>query len=95
MTTTLFHDLMHKEVEVYVDDMKIKSETRESHLLVLEKFLHRVDKYNLRLNPKKCVFEVTSGTLLGHIVGACGKEVDLEKIRAITEMVAPKTVKEV
>ena len=59
MATTLFHDLMHKEVEVYVDDMMIKSETREGHLLALEKFLHRVDKYNLRLNPKKCVFRVT------------------------------------
>ena len=53
MATTLFHDLMHKEVEVYVDDVMIKSETREGHLLALEKFLNRVDQYNLRLNPKK------------------------------------------
>ena len=95
MATTLFHDLMHKEVEAYVEDMMIKLETREGHLLALEKFLHRVDKYNLKLNPKKCVFGVTSGTLLGHIVGARGIEVDPEKVRAITEMVAPKTVKEV
>ena len=64
-------------------------------MLALEKFLHRVDKYDLRLNPKKCVFGVTSGTLLGHIVGARGIEVDPEKIKAITEMVAPKTIKEV
>ena len=69
METTLFYDLMHKVVELYIDGMMIKSETRESHLLVLEKFLHRVDKYNLRLNPKKCIFGVTSGTLLGHTVG--------------------------
>ena len=95
MATTLFHDLMHKVVEVYVDDMMIMSKTREGHLLALEKFLHREDKYSLRLNPKKCVFSVTSGTLLGHTVGAHGIEVDPEKIKAITEMTAPKIVKEV
>ena len=96
MATTLFHDLMHKEVEIYVDDMMIKSETREGHLLALEKFLHRVDKYDLRLNPKKCVFGVTSGTLLGHIVGARGIEVDPEKIKAIIEMVtlSPRILEE-
>ena len=95
MATTLFHDLMHKEIEVYVDDMMVKSETRDGHIEALEKFLQRVDKYNLRLNPKKCVFGVTSGKLLGHTVGMGGIEVDSEKIKAITEMPAPKTEKEV
>ena len=95
MATTLFHDLMHKEIEVYVDDMMVKSETREGHIEELEKFLERVDKYNLRLNPKKCVFGVTSGKLLGHTVGMGGIEVDPEKIKAIIEMPAPKTEKEV
>ena len=79
MATTLFHDQMYKLVEVYVDDMMIKSETREGHLLALEKFLHRVGKYNLKLNLKKYVFDVTSGTLLGHTLGARGIEVDPEK----------------
>ena len=55
MATTLFHDLMHKEIEVYVDDMMVKSETRDGHIEALEKFIERVDNYNLRLNPKKCV----------------------------------------
>ena len=95
MATTLFHDLMHKDIEVYVDDMMVKSETRIGHIEALEKFLQRVDKYNLRLNPKKCVFGVTSGKLLGHTVGLGGIEVDSEKIKAITEMPAPKTEKEV
>ena len=45
----------HNEVEVYVDDMMVKSETREGHFEALDKFLARLKKYNLRLNPKKCI----------------------------------------
>ena len=70
--TALFHDMMHKEVEVYVNDMMVKLETREGHFKALYKFLERLEKYNLRLNPKKCVFRVTSGKLLGHIVSERG-----------------------
>ena len=53
--TALFHDMMHKEVEVFMDDMMIKSETREEHFKALDKFLERLERYNLQLNPKKCV----------------------------------------
>ena len=52
VVTALFHDMMHKEVEVYVDDMMVKSEIREGHFKALDKFLARLEKYNLRLNPK-------------------------------------------
>ena len=93
--TALFHDMMHKEVEVYVDDMMVKLETREGHFEALDKFLARLEKYNLRLNPKKCVFGVTSGKLLGYIVSERGIEVDLDKIKAIQEMPVPKTEKNV
>ena len=68
MAMTLFHDMMHKEIEVYVDDMMVKSATRVDHFEALDRFLARVEKYNLRLNPKKCIFGVTSGKLLRHIV---------------------------
>ena len=68
--------MMHKEVEVYVDDMMVKSETREKYFEALDKFLARLEKYNLRLNPKKCIFGVTSGKLLGHIVSERGIEVE-------------------
>ena len=93
--TTLFHDMMHKEVEVYVDDMMVKSETWEGHFEALDKFLARLEKYNLRLNPKKCVFRVTSRKLLGHIVSERGIEVDPDKIKAIQEMLVPKIEKDV
>ena len=79
--TALFHDMMHKEVDVYVDDMMVKSETREGYFEALDKFLARLEMYNLRLNPKKCIFGVTSGKLLGHIVSERGIEVDPDKIK--------------
>ena len=95
MATTLLHDMIHKEIEVYVDDMMVKSPTRERHFEALEKFLDRAEKYNLRLNLKKCTFGVASGKLLGHIVSKSGIEVDPDKVKAISEMSTPKTEKEV
>ena len=95
VTTALFHDMMHKEVEAYVDDMMVKLETREGHFEALDKFLARLERYNLRLNPKKCVFGVTSGKSVGHIVSKRGIEVDSDKIKAIQEMPIPKMEKDV
>lgn len=66
--TTLLHDMIHKEVEVYVDDMIVKSVDREGHLTALEKFLEWAKKYNLQLNPHKCAFGVTAGKLLGFMI---------------------------
>ena len=60
--------MIHKEIEVYVNDMMVKSLTREGHFEALDKFLAWVKKYNLRLNQKKYILEVMSGRLLGHII---------------------------
>ena len=51
MATFLLHDMMHNEVEVYVDDMIVKSKDRENHAINLRKFFKRIKKYRLRLNP--------------------------------------------
>ncbi|RVW76532.1 Retrovirus-related Pol polyprotein from transposon 17.6 [Vitis vinifera] len=71
--TTLFHDMMHRDVEVYVDDMIVKSRDRADHLAVLQRFFERIRQFRLRLNPKKCTFGVASGKLLGHIVSERGR----------------------
>ena len=55
---TLFHDMIHKEIEVYVDDMIAKSQTEEEHIANLEKLFARLRKFTLRLNPNKCRFRV-------------------------------------
>ena len=85
------HDLIHKEVEVYVDDMIVKSKDCEGHVLVLRKFFERIQFYKLQLNSKKCTFGVISRKLLRFMVSQRGIEVDLEKIKAIVEMKPPRT----
>ena len=92
---TLFHDMMHREIEVYVDDMIAKSASEEEHIVNLKKLFERLRKYKLRLNPSKCTFGVRSGKLLGFIVSQKGIEVDPDKVRAIQEMSHPRTEKEV
>jgi len=94
-TTTLLHDLIHKEVEFYVDDMIVKSKNLEGHISALRKFFERIQFYKLRLNSKKCTFGVISGKLLGFMVSQRGIEVDPEKIKAILEMKLPRTEKEI
>ena len=95
VASTLFHDMMHRNVEVYVDDMIVMSHHRANHLAALERFFQRIKKFKLRLNPNKCIFDVSSGKLLGYMVSEWGIEVDPDKIRAILNMLAPKTEKEV
>lgn len=93
--TVLFHDVMHKEMEVYVDDMIAKTKAEEDHLTDLRKIFERMRRYDLKLNSNKCVFGPPSGKLLGFIVSRRGIEIDSTKIKAITEMSAPRTGKEV
>ena len=57
--------MMHRDVEVYVDDMIVKSQDMADHLAALQRFFERIRQFRLRLNPKKCTFGVTSGKLLG------------------------------
>ncbi|RVX11377.1 Retrovirus-related Pol polyprotein from transposon 297 [Vitis vinifera] len=87
--------LCHLDVKVYVDDMIVKSRDRTDHLAALQRFFERIRQFRLRLNPKKCTFGVASGKLLGHIVSERGIEIDPEKIRAILDMPAPRTEKEI
>lgn len=90
---TLFHDMIHKEIEVYVDDMISKSQTEEVHLVHLKKLFERLREFKLRLNPNKCTFGVRSGKLLGFIVCQKGIEVDPDKVKAIQNMPPPQTEK--
>ena len=93
--TTLLHDMIHKEVEVYIDDMIVKSKSKDGHFVALRNFFERLRKFGIRLNPKKCTFGVTSGKLLGFLITQRGIEVDPSKIKAIAEIVPPKNENEV
>ena len=63
--TAIFHDMLHVDMEDYVDDILVKSKTRNDHLRVLKRVFDRLKQHQLRLNPQKCAFGVSSGKLLG------------------------------
>ena len=87
--TTLFHDMMHKDIEFYVDDMIVKSCDKADHWAALELFFQRIKSFRLRLNPKKCTFGVTFRKLLGYMIHERGIGVDPDRIRAILDMPQP------
>ncbi|PKI70913.1 hypothetical protein CRG98_008708, partial [Punica granatum] len=91
---TLFHDMMHKKVEFYVDDMIAKSKEGEDHLVNLKRLFDRLKEYKLRLNSAKCTFGARSGKLLGFVVSERGIEVDPDIVKAIKELPPPSTVRE-
>ena len=91
----IFHDMIHKKIELYVDDVIIKSRKSSDHLTHLKKFFNHSSHHNLKLNPAKFTFGVLAGKLLGFIVIKRGIELNLSKINAIQELPPPNTKKEV
>ena len=79
----IFDDMLHKNVKCYVDDLVVKSRKREDHLQDLCMVFDRLRRYQLKMNPLKCAFGVTSGKFLGFIVRHRDIEVDQSKIAAI------------
>ena len=91
----MFERQIRRNVEVYVDDMLIKSKEEEDHLDDLKETFNTLRQYNMKLNPSKCAFRVSSGKFLGFMVLQRGIEANLEKVKAILEMSSSRTVKEV
>jgi hypothetical protein len=73
-----FHDQIGRNVEVYVDDMLVKSKKDEDHLIDLKETFQTLRRYNMKLNPAKCVFGVSSGKFLGFMVSQRGIEANPE-----------------
>jgi hypothetical protein len=92
--TAMFHDMMHKEIEDYVDDIVVKSKKREDHLETLRKVFDRCRLYKLKMNPLKCAFGVSARKFLGFLVHNRGIDVDPAKASAIATMKAPTSHKE-
>ncbi|KAK0575146.1 hypothetical protein LWI29_034598 [Acer saccharum] len=82
-------------MEVYMDDMLTKSTTVEKHTEDLKETFDVLRKYQMKLNPSKCVFGVPSGRFLGFQVHQRGIKVNPEKIKALEGMASPKTLKDV
>ncbi|KAK4833192.1 hypothetical protein QYF36_000303 [Acer negundo] len=95
LVNRIFALQIRRNMEVYVDDMLTMSVMIEKHTSDLRETFEVLRKYKMKLNPNKCVFGEPSGRFLGFQVHQRGTEVKPEKIKALVDMVSPKTLKEV
>ena len=95
MMTRMFKSQLEKNIEIYIDDMVVKSKVVSEHLGDLGKILEVFRKYKLRLNASKCSFGVGSGKFLGYMVTHKGIELNPDQIKAINKLQSPWNPKEV
>ena len=88
----MFAHQIGRNIQVYVDDMLVKSIREDDHLDDLKENFDTLHSYNMKLNPNKCAFGVMVGKFLGFMVSQRGIEVNLDKIQAIMELTPPKNV---
>ena len=93
MVTEVFKPQIGRNMEVYVDDMIVKSKIAIDHLFDLRETFDRLRFFQMKLNPQKSVFGAVSGKFLGFLVSRRGVEANPKKIRAVLDMRPPATVK--
>ena len=86
MMTRMFESLLGKNIEIYIDDMVVKSKVVSEHLGDLRVIFKILRSYKLRLNASKCSFGVGSGKFLGYMVTHKGIEVNPEQIKVIKNL---------
>uniref|UniRef100_A0A2N9GSI0 Uncharacterized protein n=1 Tax=Fagus sylvatica TaxID=28930 RepID=A0A2N9GSI0_FAGSY len=95
MVTGMFGHLIGNTVEAYIDDMLIKSKKKTSHVEDLREVLEILRATKLRLNATKCLFGVSSGKFLGHMISYNGVEANPDQISALLSLQPPKDAKQV
>ena len=95
MVTKMFRHIIGKTVEVYIDDMLVKSLQEENHIADLLQVFNILRESRLRLNASKCTFGVSSGKFLGHIVSRRGIKPNPDQIAALVDSVKLKNIKQV
>ena len=95
MITRMFESQLGKNIEIYIDDMVVKSKVVSEHLGDLGTIFEILRKYKLRLSASKCSFGVGSGKFLGYMVIHRGIEVNPDQIKAINNLQSPRNPKEV
>ena len=92
--TKIFKPLIDQTMEICIDDIVMKSRTQSEHAQHLEETFHLMRTYNMRLNPTKCAFGVSTGKFLGFMVTQRGIQVNSNKIKIVLETLAPSSKKE-
>ena len=95
MMDKVFAEMRGREVEVYIDDMIVKTKDDQDPSKDLESVFHRLWQFNLRLNPLKCTFGVEAGKFLGFMLTNRDIDATRDKCRAILDMTSPRMVKDV
>ena len=95
LVNRIFQKHIGTTMEVYIDDMLVKSTTVEFHITHLFEAFQILRNYNMKLNPAKCAFGVSAGKFRGFIVNRRGIEANPNKIKAVLDMPSPSGIKEV
>ena len=95
LVNKMFQAQLGDTMEVYIDDMLVKSKKAEDHVKHLEQTFQVLREYGMKLNPSKCSFGVSAGKFLGYIVTRRGIEACLDQIKAIRDLQPPRNRKEV
>ncbi|XP_056864097.1 uncharacterized protein LOC130494630 [Raphanus sativus] len=95
LVNRMFADQLGKTMEVYIDDMLVKSLRSNDHVDHLEECFSRLNSHNMKLNTAKCRFAVASGEFLGYLVTYRGIEANPKQIDALIGMASPKNKREV
>ncbi|KAK0607218.1 hypothetical protein LWI29_011585 [Acer saccharum] len=91
----MFAKMLRSTMEVYIDDMLVKSLITQQHIDHLRQSFDVLDQYGLKLNPTKCSFGVSSGKFLGYLVTQRGIEANRDQIRSIEGIKSPRCIKDV
>ncbi|KAM1545222.1 hypothetical protein ACFX10_045592 [Malus domestica] len=95
LVNSMFAEQIGKSMEVYVDDMLVKSKHADQHITNLSETFTILKRYRMRSNPNKCAFGVSFGKFLGFMISQQGIEANPEKIKAILDMKEPVTSKDI
>ena len=82
-------------MEVYTDDMLVKSVKVELHITHLAEEFQVLKSYNMKVNPAKCAFGVSAGKFLGFIINSRGIEENPNKIKVVLDMLPPSNIKDI
>ena len=89
LVNALFEDEIGEAMEVYVDDMLVKSKTEDDHIANLNRVFTKLLEHGMRLNPQKCILAMGGDKFLGFMVSERGIEGNPEKVQAILDMTTP------
>ena len=95
LVNKMFQKQIGTYMEVYIDDMLVKSVKPELHITHLAEVFQVLKSYNMKLNPAKCTFRVSVRKFLGFIVNNRGIEANLDKIKVMLDMLPPSNIKDI